>query len=75
MKTSDSSSNDLLNAVSCPACGEQVQMGLPRSVAIEAITEEVDSALDEEYLSESPRHKRRSIKCENGHQFYVYFVY
>lgn len=75
MRTNDNSSGDVLNDVSCPVCGEQIQMGLPRSASVEAVTGEIDPELDEVYLSESPRHKRRSNSCETGHRFYVYFEY
>ena len=75
MSTRDSPSSDLLNTVSCPACGESVEMGLPRSVTVEAVTAEVDADLDEAYLPESQRRKRRATRCENDHLFYVYFEY
>lgn len=63
------------DAVDCPVCGEQVRMGLPRSAAVEAVTVGIDAERDETYRSESPRHKRRVNRCENGHRFHVYFEY
>ncbi len=62
--------------VTCPECGADTNVGLPRSTTDPVVTAEPSPALDDDYAGEgSGRQKRRQLRCPNGHPLYVYFEF
>lgn len=62
--------------VTCPVCGVQTTLGLPRSTTDPVITASPSSDLDDVYTGDDAgRQKRRQSRCPNGHSFYVYFEF
>ena len=62
--------------VTCPVCGTETSVGLPRSTTDPVVTSEPSPALDAAYAGDgSGRQKRRQLRCPNEHPLYVYFEF
>jgi hypothetical protein len=51
----------------CPLCGTEVEMGLPRDAVVKSVTAAERPEPDES------RQKARRLRCQNGHGFFVLF--
>ena len=62
--------------ITCPDCGTDTPVGLPRSTANRVVTPSPSAELDAVYLDgDDSRRKRRHACCPNGHSFYMYFEF
>ena len=63
-------------STTCPVCGTEASVGLPRSTTDPIVTPEPSPDLDATYAGDgSGRQKRRRFRCPNGHSLYVYFEF
>jgi len=58
-----------IETLSCPECGTDAEMGLPRGATVRSVAPERQEAPDDE------RVKVRANACPNDHRFFVTFEF
>ncbi|MFB6200529.1 MAG: transcriptional regulator Brz [Halorhabdus sp.] len=58
-----------IETLTCPDCGAEIDMGLPRSATVKSV------ASDRREEPDDPRVKVRPNVCPNDHRFYITFAF